>query len=90
MPKPWLTNGREVVTRDTPIGGCHVTSRCTVTHRDNVTSYHAVTFWRSRLEAEKGNGAFSGNCRWGQPAGRARVPVDPRCCAAHRPQGCAL
>jgi hypothetical protein len=37
------------VTRDTPLGGCHVTSRCpatpTVTLRDNVTLCHAVTHW---------------------------------------------
>ena len=50
MPKPQTTNGREGVTRDTPLGVCHVTSRCptppTVTHRDNVTPCHAVTHLR--------------------------------------------
>ena len=37
------------MTRDTPLGGCHVTSRCpatpTVTRRDIVTPCHAVTQW---------------------------------------------
>jgi hypothetical protein len=64
MPKSWLTNGREGVTRDTPLGVCHVTSRCpatpTVTHRDNVTSCHAVTHWRSWHRAKNGSQVFSG------------------------------
>jgi hypothetical protein len=49
MPRPGRTNGPEGVTRDTPLGVCHVTSRCPatpiVTHRDNVTPCHAVTRW---------------------------------------------
>jgi hypothetical protein len=88
------TNGRGGVTRDTPLGGCHVTSRCpatpAVTHRDNVTPCHSVTHLRSWLKAKAGNRVFSGDRCWGQPVGRTRARLDRPCRAAHRPQGCAL
>lgn len=62
MPKPRRTNGREGVTRDTPLGVCHVLSRCPttpiVTYRDNVTLCHAVTQCCSWLEAKDLSGVF--------------------------------
>jgi len=92
MSNPRRINGREGVTRDTPIGGCHVTSRCpatpTVTHRDNVTSCHAVTYWRLWLKATNGTRVFSGGHRPGQPVGRSRAQ-DRRYCATRRRQGAA-
>ena len=59
MSRPRRTSGREGVTRDTPLGGCHVLSRCPataiVTYRDNVTFSHAVTPWYSWLKTKTGN-----------------------------------
>lgn len=59
MSRPQRTSGRGSVTRDTPLGGCHVLSRCPttpiVTYRDNVTSCHAVTRCCSCLKTKNGN-----------------------------------
>jgi hypothetical protein len=82
--RPRRTNGREGVTRDTPLGVCHVTSRCpatpTVTYRDSVTSDHAVTIGARGIKRERCRPSLGPT--GGPHAGRGSTHG-----VAHRPQG---